>query len=642
AGVAFRGEFDPASLIGDYAAGLLGYGSGRTVALIGVFAPGTTIYNDKLTLQTDATLEGHMDLSGLGPLFNTVTLGNDLTIGIQLDTQAPNSQTGGVFNYGIKAYVSGSMAVSQDLLGKPLNLSLSALFEYSTQSQAAFVTFQATAAGAWTDLQSLDGFSAQSVDILLRFSTEPSAQSAKLVVSGHFSNAHVSGPTFDVSFDITAKNQDISIAASIGVSGQVSVQDLIDAFQGIVAPDLPPTETWSALDSIALDGLSVQVRVGTDGVKLYAEAGATVLGLETSVALYVGPDATQQGKYGVLLAARRQGSLVLGELVPGLPQDIPVVTLPDTIFYFSSLRFDADRLHYPTPALFDFFNAVWGTGGEVNEKITIEAGAGLVSSIPTGGIVPAEVSDFLRDALWVDVNKPVVIAGNVPLFGKTKLGLTVYLPESRPDPAGDAAPEFFEYGSFFLHMEADQQQLLLSVSGNLGIRLRKPGVPAPTSGPYVESNYDHLVLSAAASLEVNLGPPPTVQVTLQGAVTAPDGFQPFGLDWLEFNNLTLQISLATTPGGNVAIKLGIRTSFAIGQPPEQLDIDASLLISVQTLQVFPWATVKLNGVRLQSNRGLETDDLLALADLFTGQSLNIPVPSTFPNIAIRNFEISYS
>ncbi|NIM52458.1 MAG: hypothetical protein GTO22_24970, partial [Gemmatimonadales bacterium] len=138
--------------------------------------------------------------------------------------------------------------------------------------------------------------------------------------------------------------------------------------------------------------------------------------------------------------------------------------------------------------------------------------------------------------------------------------------------------------------------------------------------------------------------PPTVDVNLTGQIQAPGGWHPLGQQWLTIEQLAIVLNLGTTPEGNAKIGLGLGGAIVLGTPPNQLDLEASFLIGVKTLKVFPWATANIDGFRFQTDRGLQTDDLIMLAELFIEQGLNVDPQALagLPNIAINDFEISFS
>ncbi|KPK47512.1 MAG: hypothetical protein AMJ77_02825 [Dehalococcoidia bacterium SM23_28_2] len=201
-------------------------------------------------------------------------------------------------------------------------------------------------------------------------------------------------------------------------------------------------------------------------------ADAEVYGLQTSVAFYLGPDKQPDSEDGQTSGETKYGfffgiyvdSVDLGNLVPGLP-DFLDITLPETIFYVSSLEFDADIGGFPDPDLFRFINEIYGTTEDPGAKITLEAGAGLLTNVCAPPI-PEGLQHRLEEALWMDFSGCLLFQGNVPLFGKTGISLSLYLPEITPKES-DKAPEWFERALLHLSVEVDVTEVKFGAAGEL-------------------------------------------------------------------------------------------------------------------------------------------------------------------------------
>jgi hypothetical protein len=658
AGVAFRGELALASVIGDVLAGYLG---NPTVSITGgVPVEGeVTIYNDTLVVQSEFTLQGQMDLSGVNGLPAGISFPSNppWSLTLTLKPTATNDR-GNLNTFGIQAGITGSMEIDKALLGTSNNLVLDmqANLEWDSASESVVVDFAVTAQGPWNNLFGMQGFSADSVTVALRASTKPDAQAASIRVTGVFT---ANSFQFALTFLVSEKDNKFSAKVTAESLSDISLADLVETLAQLDQMNqvnMDQDSSWSVLEGITLTRLKVAVSFGQAGASVFVTADAEVYGLQTSVAFYLGPDkqpASEDGqpsgetKYGFLFAVYVD-SVDLGDLVPDLP-DFLDITLPQTIFYVSSLKFDADIYGFPDPDLFRFINEVYGTTEDPGAKIALEAGAGLLSNVCAPPI-PQSLQDMLEKALWMDFSDCLAFQGNVPLFGKTGISLFLYLPEVKPKES-DQAPEWFERALLHLSIGVDQSEAYFKLQGELDIRLRKPGASEPANFDAINpEDYDHFQFLASGLVEIKTTPP-TVDVTLTGEFQAPGGWHPLGWEALTVEQLALVLNVGTTPDGNAKIGLGLGAAIVLGTGQDRLDLEASFLIGVQTLQVFPWVTANIDGFRFQTERGLQAMDLITLADAFSTslpEALEFPeqvrqaVVDNLPNIAIRDVEISFS
>lgn len=657
AGVAFRGELALASVIGDVLAGYLGNPTVSIIGGVGV-GDGMTIYNDTLVLVDEITLGGQIDLSGVNGLPAGISFpSTPWSLTLTLKPSATND-TGKLATFGIQVEITGSMAIDKALLGteNDLLLEMTVKFEWDSASESVVVDLAVTAQGPWNNLFGMQGFSADSVTVALRASTQPDAQAASIRVTGVFT---ANDFQFALTFLVSEKDNKFSAKVTAESLSDVTVPQLIGALAGLDKLDqvnMDQDSSWSVLEAITLTKLKAAVSFGQAGASVFVTADAEVYGLQTSVAFYLGPDKQPDSEDGQPSSGTEYGfffgiyidSVGLGDLVPDLP-DFLDITLPETIFYVSSLKFDADIDGFPDPDLFRFINKVYGTEESPGAKITLEAGAGLLSNVCAPPI-PEELQDMLENALWMDFSDCLALQGNVPLFGKTGVSLFLYLPEVTPKEENHA-PEWFERARLHLSMGIEGTEAYFKLQGELDIRLRKPGAPEPANfGEINYDDYDHFQFLASGLVEIK-ATPPTVDVTLAGEMQAPDGWHPLGWEALTVEQLALVLNVGTTPDGNVKIGLGLGGAFVLGTGEDRLDLEASFLIGVQTLQVFPWVTANIDGFRFQTTRGLQTMDLITLADAFSTSlegALEFPeevrqaVVDNLPNIAIRDLEISFA
>jgi len=652
AGVAFRGELDLASVIGDVLAGYLG---NPTVSIIGGVdvQDGMAIYNDTLVLEGDITLAAQIDLSGVGGLPAGISFPSpppwELTLTLKLSA---TNEIGQLATFGIQAGITGSMELDKALLGTQLVLDMTAEFEWDSASESVVVELVVTAQGPWNNLFGMQGFSANSITVALRASTEPGSQAASIQVKGDFTaNGFQFALTFLVSYEDNQFSAKVT-AETLSPVTPVTVPELIGALAGLDQLDqvnIDQDSAWSVLQGITLTKLKAVVSFGQAGASVFVTADADVYGLvETSVAFYLGPDTPSETEYGFFFGIY-VGEVQLGSLIGGLPPVLNI-TLPETIFYVSSLEFDADIDGFPDPDLFRFINKIYGKEEEAGAKITLEAGAGLLTNVCAPPI-PEELQEMLEEALWMDFSGCLLFQGNVPLFGKTGISLSLYLPEVTPKE-GDHAPEWFERALLHLSIGVGLGGASFELEGELDIRLRKPGVLEPADfGAIDYDDYDHFQFTASGLVEIKTTPP-TVDVTLAGELQVPGGWHPLGWEALIVEQLAIVLNVGLTPEGNAKIGLGLGAAMVLGAPPaDQLDLEASFLIGVQTLQVFPWVTANIDGFRFQTERGLQTMDLITLADAFSTslqeafefpQYVKNDVVANLPNIAIRDLEISFA
>ncbi|KPK47513.1 MAG: hypothetical protein AMJ77_02830 [Dehalococcoidia bacterium SM23_28_2] len=202
AGVAFRGELELASVIGDVLAGYLGNPTVSIIGGVGV-EDGVTIYNDTLVLVgEEITLGGQIDLSGVSGLPAGISFpSTPWSLTLTLKPSATND-IGQLLTFGIQVEIAGKMTIDKALLGtdNDLDLDMTVKFEWDSASESVVVEFAVTASGPWDNLFGMEGFSADSVTVALRASTEPGSQAASIQVKGVFTaNAFQFALTFMVS-----------------------------------------------------------------------------------------------------------------------------------------------------------------------------------------------------------------------------------------------------------------------------------------------------------------------------------------------------------------------------------------------------------------------------------------------------------
>jgi len=368
AGVAFRGELELASVIGDVLAGYLGNPTVSIIGGVGV-EDGVTIYNDTLVLVgEEITLGGQIDLSGVSGLPAGISFPSDppWSLTLTLNRNATND-TGQLLTFGIQVGITGSMTIDKALLStqNDLVLDMTAKFEWDSASEAVVVEFAVTASGPWDNLFGMQGFSADSVTVALRASTEPGSQAASIQVKGDFT---ANGFQFALTFWVTEKDGKFSAKVTAETLSDVTVPQLIGALANLDQlgqVNIAGDSAWSVLQGVTLTKLKAAVSFGQAGASVFVTADAEVYGLQTSVAFYLGPDKQPDSEDGQTSGETKYGfffgiyvdSVDLGNLVPGLP-DFLDITLPETIFYVSSLEFDADIGGFPDPDLFRFINSI--------------------------------------------------------------------------------------------------------------------------------------------------------------------------------------------------------------------------------------------------------------------------------------------
>lgn len=292
----------------------------------------------------------------------------------------------------------------------------------------------------------------------------------------------------------------------------------------------------------------------------------------------------------------------------------------------------------PAVTAHDPWNDLFGMNGFSADSVKVAVRADHQGPVTAHS---AERSDTAREGPLEKFGKGMLLADNVPLFGKSGFSLTLYLPEVTPQES-DRPPEWFEGAQLYLQMSVDGKNLTLRAQGDLAIRIRKDGVPAPASYDQIrDKDYDHLTFSVAGDVAIR---PPRVNVNLTGQVQALDSWHPLGLQWLTIQQLAIVLNVGTTPEGNAKIGFGLVGAIVLGTGPGRLDLEAFFLFGVKTLKVFPWATANIDGFPFQTDRGLRTDDLTLLAEFLAGRSLGVSdaALASLPKLAISDLEISYS
>ncbi|MBN9494918.1 efflux RND transporter permease subunit, partial [bacterium] len=192
---------------------------------------------------------------------------------------------------------------------------------------------------------------------------------------------------------------------------------------------------------------------------------------------------------------------------------------------------------------------------------------------------------------------PIIIDGQIPLFGGTTTSLTIKL------PAITIASGAVQQLSADISISETDGSLGFSVGGTL--LLFAPGTGGSATCPdgiTPPSGDVCLDLSIKGALTVGSG---GVSVTITGSLTggnATSGWQlPDPVSWLTINDLTIQIGITAAP--DPGLTLGARAAVLIGSTDLEFSIDLELTPEA------PW--VNLLGISAASENGLSMADLRA-------------------------------
>jgi hypothetical protein len=149
-----------------------------------------------------------------------------------------------------------------------------------------------------------------------------------------------------------------------------------------------------------------------------------------------------------------------------------------------------------------------------------------------------------------------------------------------------------------------------------------------------ENRYQEVTFTATAELGItNTG----VELVLAGEVN--DWDTPFGVGWLDLQNLTIELKVTAGVDG-AGVQIGVRAKAALGAAGERTLVNVTVAIGVSTPGPLPGNVTLDFGLRLYADR-VALRDVIRVANRFTPSSAQIR-PGSVPPMSLRNLELSFS
>ncbi|MBT8214243.1 MAG: PKD domain-containing protein [Acidimicrobiia bacterium] len=680
---------------GDEVKAILGYGDGAEVVLQGSL--GIT-FDD---FQDGIELTGDWALSALLPPTQLPQVARDL---LQVDTAI-------TWTFGI-SYVEADKKLTTTVSGKVTGTALGGEREFtmtgvvSTFEKDGKTTLKVeitAATDGWEGALGLDWLDLEEIKVVIAYTEVESKDK-----DGKPKTTRVLDAKLTAKATVWTKSVTVTLAGKLGekpeaslsvaLNDSVSLGEVVDGIGLTDAFALLPAEALQPLRSIAVNSLTLGVRVSQPDDEVIFEFTAVgsiqmTIGVEPNT-LTMGASLLlvfdEDGR--VTFGMRPDQTITMGDLLGlfGLDLgDIPDMTIvgdsstgPFFGFVVTTKAIESTSSVKLSTAEADFYRPLFGNV----EVFTVDIPQGVTALGVFG--MPEPINGFLKNTIGVS---PIVTAkGAFPLFGPGDLSLELAL---KPDP--ENLPYFIDANSkLFIKMEASiaSPSLKLTLGGELKIRF-KAGLPpelynllnpdpnnpvlpvqqaVPVDPDYecpngtepeviVENtdggitndtfeNYyciDHLSAGVSASLSVS---PTSAAVSTEvefKSTPAGSVWYPFGQPWVGVSGLGAKLELswsstAAPPGFSISI--GFKGDATVNIGDAGTDALVSLKLGITPMVNPPWVMVDFGGIRVASGQGIEFHELVALAE-DTAQIIEptatIPTDA-LPNLAIRNLEFSFS
>ncbi len=438
--------------------------------------------------------------------------------------------------------------------------------------------------------------------------------------------ASVDGTTFTAS---------ATVGRSTGISVQLTTTATLDASTlasdlGLSVPSGTPTLSLSGLDvALIVPGSgSGSVTVAATGTASLT-IGSTPYSVDVLVRAQLGSGAS------LLVAARPTSQITVSQLLGKTVT--PDFTLPKVAVVVSTTRFDlpSSQLDGPTVA---YFQPILCASSDPKCAFTLKVSKGVGISAST--TLPSSLQTMVCDLAGSGssgcstlLSGPLVIDGQIPLFGGSTTSLTVQLPTI--DVASGSLRQIS------LHFSLAEANGAFSLSAGGDLEMFAPGSVSPAGSTRASSCPTSLQnsrpkgdicldLSVTGSINASTSGA-SVHLTGQLATgTGATGWTlPSPASWLTINDLAVQISVSSASGGSLG--LGAHGALLIGSSDLGISVDLAFTSSA------PF--VDLKGFAVASHTGLSLQDLVELYNEISGQDVST---TSLPPVAVQNLYFSYS
>jgi hypothetical protein len=419
----------------------------------------------------------------------------------------------------------------------------------------------------------------------------------------------------DIGSPATTFTVNASIDSSSGLSLSLSAAGPLDAMG--IAGDLGLT--WpnvTGMPDPSVTNLVIDLEITPKGDVTVAFTGAgsiLVNGQHVTVDLLVRADSATKS---LVVAARLPGGQSLNALL-GLSGSTDL-TLPELSLVFSNTGLTADSSTLD-PATLAYFSPILCDGSTpCSFNLDIAQGVGVEASVT----LPTSLTDLLTK-VGITTSGPLVIDGQIPLFGNTAASLAVHLPTVFPN-----SPPFARI-AVSLDLAVSKTSVSFSLVGDMTIVVPgstsgagscPDGVTAPSGDTCIDLNVQATITAGTSGLSVDIS----------AQLSATTGWTLNDPSWLTIYNLAVDVGVSTGETG-AGVQVGLSGTVKVGSK------DLTVAVALKVTANPPW--IEPLGFTIASNSGISISDLTSFYQTVTGQSIS---PSALPDVGLRNLYLSIS
>ena len=393
--------------------------------------------------------------------------------------------------------------------------------------------------------------------------TLDSAQVTATISSSGFTGAF--SASADIGSPATTFTVNASIDSSSGLALSLSAAGPLDA--QTVAGDLGLTwPNLSGMPDPSVSNLVIDLEVTPQGDVTTAFSGTASISINNtpiSVDLLVRADTASKS---LVVAARLPGGQSLNTLL-GLSGS-PNLTLPELSIVFSNTGLTADSSALD-PATLAYFTPVLCDGSTPCDfSLDVAKGVGVEASVT----LPTSLTDLLTK-VGITTSGPLVLDGQLPLFGNTTTTLSVHLPTVYPR----SAP--FARIAVSLDLAVAQSSVSFSLDGDMTLVV--PGSTNGTSCPSgvtAPSGDTCIDLSVSAGISAGAN---GLAVDISAQLASTTGWTLNDPSWLTIYNLAVDVQISAGESG-AGLQVGLSGTVQVGS--KDLTVSVALKVTANP----PW------------------------------------------------------
>lgn len=284
------------------------------------------------------------------------------------------------------------------------------------------------------------------------------------------------------------------------------------------------------------------------------------------------------------------------------------------------------------------------------DPLDLPRGAGLTAGVK----LPSNLKDVLGE-IGVDVNSPLVIQGQIPMFGRTETSLRIELPEF----AGDGV---FRAGSVAFEISGTTAgQFSTKLIGSVTVAIPRTNDPAcdPETTAYDARPECLDVLTFELESGFSVSPTTGLTVSLAAGLTGENGdgsdgwVDPLGIRGITIFELRIEGSVSAGAGANAtpSFTIGFLGRISIAGIPDltadqggRTPIDLTVSFALSASPRFPF--IEPVGFTFASGRGFGFNDMITLAEVISQTDLpddgllptDLRLENVFVSVASRTIE----